>query len=324
MSQRLVVSGRGLLLSALWLQIAFVPPALLAATPVVAPLPASLRFACELFSYGRMHLGAGLLLGTLLAGLLRERRLAVVSGVAALLSLAPLLAVPFHVEPEPAADAAQVRLLQLNVKTESRAYAGVAALLQRAEVDVVAFEEVDAAWLQALAPQRAGFPFRVEQPRDDNFGIALWSKLPLHRAQVVEVGARGYATIDAEIEVGGGRLRVLVAHPPPPIGATAARERDGQLLGIAALVRGGHRPAVVVGDLNATPWCPVFPAMVTLGRLQDVPAQRWPLGTWPAALPFGKIWIDHVLPTEGVVIERLEVGPDVGSDHRPVLATLRL
>lgn len=318
MSQRPAVSGRGLLLAALWTQLALAPAPWLAGFSALGPL----AFACELVSYGRMHLGAGLLFGAVLALSLRERRLSVASGAAALLLLWPLLLAPFHVEPEVAAGAARIRLLQLNVKTESRAYAGVAALLDREEFDVVAFEEVDAAWLAALATQRERFPHRVERPRDDNFGIALWSRLPLHRAQIVEVGAAGFATLDAEVEVAGKRLRVLVAHPPPPIGARAATERDRQLLGIAALARGGHRPAVVVGDLNATPWCPVFPAMVALGALRDVPGERLPIGSWPAALPFGKIWIDHVLPSPGVRIERLEVGPDVGSDHRPLVAEL--
>jgi endonuclease/exonuclease/phosphatase (EEP) superfamily protein YafD len=42
-------------------------------------------------------------------------------------------------------------------------------------------------------------------------------------------------------------------------------------------------------------------------------------GFWPLALR-----IDHVLVTPDLCVERVEVGPSIGSDHRPVIARLRL
>jgi endonuclease/exonuclease/phosphatase (EEP) superfamily protein YafD len=45
----------------------------------------------------------------------------------------------------------------------------------------------------------------------------------------------------------------------------------------------------------------------------------WLAGFWPLALR-----IDHVLASPGLCVEQAEVGPDVGSDHRPVFARLAL
>ncbi len=229
----------------------------------------------------------------------------------------------FHEEPA-AATGPTLRLLQANVKTEARGYAQLAALIDAEAPDVVALEEVDAAWLDALGPQRARYPHRLEHPRDDNFGIALWSRHPLDETRVVEAGRGATPTLDALLRIEGCTLRVVVTHPSPPFRAQAAARRDGQLVALAAMLRRGPRPAVLVGDLNATPSAPIFRDVIELAGLQDVPAQRWPLGTWPAFLPFGAIWIDHVLPTEGVRVEALATGMSIGSDHRPVLATLRV
>jgi endonuclease/exonuclease/phosphatase (EEP) superfamily protein YafD len=45
----------------------------------------------------------------------------------------------------------------------------------------------------------------------------------------------------------------------------------------------------------------------------------WEADFWPLALP-----IDHVLVPSTSCVTYTEVGPDVGSDHRPVRVTLRL
>jgi endonuclease/exonuclease/phosphatase (EEP) superfamily protein YafD len=45
----------------------------------------------------------------------------------------------------------------------------------------------------------------------------------------------------------------------------------------------------------------------------------WLAGFWPLALR-----IDHILVSPGLCVEHAEVGPSIGSDHRPVLARLRV
>jgi endonuclease/exonuclease/phosphatase family metal-dependent hydrolase len=90
------------------------------------------------------------------------------------------------------------------------------------------------------------------------------------------------------------------------------------------LARESTLPVVMLGDLNLTPYAPPFDRLLRDGRLHDAMRGRgwqptWRAGFWPLALR-----IDHVLVSPGLCVEEATVGPAVGSDHRPVLARLRL
>jgi endonuclease/exonuclease/phosphatase family metal-dependent hydrolase len=81
---------------------------------------------------------------------------------------------------------------------------------------------------------------------------------------------------------------------------------------------------VLLGDLNLTPYSPPFDRLLGDSGLRDVMQGQgwqptWRAGFWPLALR-----IDHVLVSSDLCVEDATVGPTVGSDHRPVLARLRL
>jgi endonuclease/exonuclease/phosphatase family metal-dependent hydrolase len=90
-------------------------------------------------------------------------------------------------------------------------------------------------------------------------------------------------------------------------------------------------PAVLVGDLNATPQAGSIKALTDGGFLDAWPAAA-PAGepgfTYPANAPRRRI--DYVMTSGGLVIAEVSVPDDLGaamsglSDHRPLLAQLEL
>jgi endonuclease/exonuclease/phosphatase (EEP) superfamily protein YafD len=70
---------------------------------------------------------------------------------------------------------------------------------------------------------------------------------------------------------------------------------------------------IVLGDLNATPWSAWFPPAEVRGSL--------PWATFPS---WYGIPIDHVLAGPDIGYDERRVGPSIGSDHRPVIAKLRV
>jgi endonuclease/exonuclease/phosphatase (EEP) superfamily protein YafD len=81
---------------------------------------------------------------------------------------------------------------------------------------------------------------------------------------------------------------------------------------------------VLLGDLNTTSWSPGFQECLQISRLRDSRRGFGVHPTWPARQAVLRITIDHCLVSDGIVVEDHHVGPDVGSDHLPVLIKCRV
>jgi endonuclease/exonuclease/phosphatase (EEP) superfamily protein YafD len=226
--------------------------------------------------------------------------------------------------PTAAARLDSLSIVSVNVLTSNADKPAVLAYLRSRDPDLIVALEVDTAWAAALAGLADRWPHAVVQPRDDNFGIALLAKQPPREHQVREFGDAGVPSIVATFTDPAAAYTVIATHPVPPKGPTYARDRDAQLRAIADFVAAAPLPCVVAGDLNATPWSAAFLDLVTRGRLHDTALGRGVQATWNARAWAPRIPIDHILVPPGTEVLRRAVGPDVGSDHFPVEAELRL
>jgi endonuclease/exonuclease/phosphatase (EEP) superfamily protein YafD len=83
--------------------------------------------------------------------------------------------------------------------------------------------------------------------------------------------------------------------------------------------------AVLLGDLNASSFSPVFDELLSGTGLADSRAGFGRLPTWPTSRPaLARIDLDHVLVGAGISVLERGVGPPFGSDHLPATATLVL
>ena len=293
--------------------------ALASACALFAPL----GWPFELFAHFRaQYLAAALVLAALLAW----RRLA----VPALLALAlagwhawpaaqGLVAAP----PAAACTGPTLTVATANVRYSNEDHARFLAWLDGEPADLVVVQEVTAAWAHDLAARR-GYPYQHALTREDPYGIAILSRWPLEAVTLVDLAGDGLPSLGAVAAIAGRRIQVYGLHTHWPVTPSLARARDQALHAAAALTRAATLPVVMLGDLNLTPYSPPFDRLLADGRLRDAMQDRgwhptWQSGFWPLALR-----IDHVLVSSGLCVEEATVGPAVGSDHRPVLARLRL
>jgi endonuclease/exonuclease/phosphatase (EEP) superfamily protein YafD len=228
--------------------------------------------------------------------------------------------------PPPAASAAAptVRAVQLNVQTSNRAFARVRDFLRQTRPDFAVLEEVDATWQHELEPLRDLFPHRLVELRADNFGIMLLSRHPLAEARVVTLGEAELPSVFARVTIGGVALTVLGTHPLPPAGRDYSEHRDRQLTAIGEFIAGQSGPKVLLGDLNTTPWNVHFGRLLARSGLRNSAAGRGYQASWPTAPFFLRIPLDHCLLSPELRVMRREIGPDVGSDHLPVIVEFAL
>jgi endonuclease/exonuclease/phosphatase (EEP) superfamily protein YafD len=290
----------------------------LATAMAVAPLPWPLSLT-EHFHV--QYLVAGAVLVPLAIGV-RAGRAADVAGMAALVNLI-VVAPHLRAAPMVTADGAPLRVLVLNVHTASTAHDRVRALLDEVDADVVALLEVDRRWLNALAPSLTRYAGRIEEPRDDNFGIALYHRRGFAAARVDMLG--GFLpSLVARLENG---VTIIATHPIPPVSTETARDNARHLTAVGDLAAAVAGPRIVVGDLNATPWSRPFAALVARSGLRDSRAGFGVGASFPASpvsLAPLRIPIDHALVSPDIAVTARRVERDVGSDHLPVVLDLAI
>jgi endonuclease/exonuclease/phosphatase (EEP) superfamily protein YafD len=213
-----------------------------------------------------------------------------------------------------------LRVLVINVHTSSSGFAQVRALIDDTKPDLIGLVEVDARWLAELAPSLAGYPNHIEDPRDDNFGVALYSIRPMI-GSAEKVGSQ-LPTIFATVDTAGAPVGVVLTHPIPPVSGAALDDEVAQLEAIATRVRSVKEPVIVMGDLNATPWSRPFRDFVAATGLCDSRAGFGLQASFPAASAVLRIPIDHVLISCSLGVRSRVIERDVGSDHLPVLVDL--
>jgi endonuclease/exonuclease/phosphatase (EEP) superfamily protein YafD len=247
-----------------------------------------------------------------------------VYGLLALTNLAVLSPYLFPQTGSAFAGTRRLRVVTLNVHTANPRHDLVEAFLRHEDPDVIVLTEVDDRWLTQLAPLTNRWPHSVPAPRDDNFGIALFSRHPLRDARAVYLGEAGVPSIEAEVRFESGSVVVVGTHPLPPSGAENSGLRDGQLDQVGEHLAGRSGPRILLGDLNTTPWSPVIRRLLTRSGLKDSLRGRGYQPTWPSHFFLFWIPLDHCLVSDEVAVLARHVGPHVGSDHRPVIVDLGL
>jgi endonuclease/exonuclease/phosphatase (EEP) superfamily protein YafD len=223
---------------------------------------------------------------------------------------------------EPPSDVTPISIVSLNVHTKNQNKKAVIDYLRKQKPDLIVVMEIDVDWAVALKELDDLYPHRLMNPRPDNFGIGLMSMWPLSRPRVMDFADNDLPSIVATIQHDSSPLQIIATHPLPPIGSSRAAERDQQLRKVALFAKSSTIPCLVAGDFNATPWSAAFREFATLSGLKDSALGRGVQASWNARAWFMRIPIDHVfVPQEALVIHRA-IGPDVGSDHFPVEATI--
>lgn len=235
------------------------------------------------------------------------------------LLLAPLAALPMFTAsrmlPASTGDGPSLVVVGANVNLANRDPAPLAVWLRAQPADVVMLTELTPAYADALAKALADvYPHRAFAPDASAFGIGLLSRHPLARVERRD-SVDGIPSLGADIALDGAVVRVVAAHPMPPMAPHWHDERDRLL----RMLAGGAAatPMVVAGDLNATPWSTALAGAARGGLFRATGSAP----TWPGrhiGIP-----IDHVLASAHWRRGETARGPDIGSDHLPVRATLQ-
>jgi endonuclease/exonuclease/phosphatase (EEP) superfamily protein YafD len=225
--------------------------------------------------------------------------------------------------PSPGA-AKPLRVMLMNVCTENQRYDLVQRCIADHHPDLIVLEELDERWLQALAGVRIQYPYSIYETREDNFGIALLSRLPLDSSNVLALGKSDVPSITATMRWEDQLLTIIGTHPLPPGGVRNTPERDIQLIAAASHISQIKTPTILLGDLNTSPWSYAFQDLLRNSHLKDSSRGHGFQPTWPANFPPLGVPIDHCLHSPQLQTIQRHTGPRTGSDHLPIIVDLVL
>jgi endonuclease/exonuclease/phosphatase (EEP) superfamily protein YafD len=216
------------------------------------------------------------------------------------------------------------RAMLANVLSHNQNQARFIELVRTLQPDFFLVLEMNNDWRTALEALESDYPYVVMQPREDNFGIGLFSRAPITGHTVHVAQESELPSIVATLAFADGEITVFGTHPLPPMGRQLSKARNGHLREMANLVAGLPDPKILLGDLNVTSWSPHFTDLLEGANLRD--ARRgfgiqpsWPDLPWPMRIP-----IDHTLVSHDIYVANRFLAPPIGSDHRPLVIDFQL
>lgn len=159
-------------------------------------------------------------------------------------------------------------------------------------------------------------------------GVAFLSRHKWQSARAENFGAHQIPLITVTFDDSFKGLTIYATHSARPHWKYSTQRQQFEDLA-AHIAKRGADPAVLGGDMNSTVFSTPLRYFTSASTMK--PAGRF-TPTWPQrlrqmgyiTLPFLQLDIDHFFVTPGMKIFEKWRGPDLGSDHRPLLLSFRL
>ena len=242
-------------------------------------------------------------------------------GLALLLTLSP----QWFPKATPAAVGARpVTVYFANVWALNEDNAAIARSVQAVDADVVAMTEIADQHAAALPEILKAYPYRTSTAPARYFRggprTVIASRYPIEASDISLQD--GLAVGEVVVQAPDGPFRLLAVHltRPWPLDGRVHAQRD-QTKRLARRIKAGeHERVLIVGDFNATASSAILRRFAREAGVTNAAA---PTGTWFDPLPgVLRIAIDNAFVGPGLTVTQRRVGPDNGSDHRPIVVTV--
>jgi endonuclease/exonuclease/phosphatase family metal-dependent hydrolase len=226
-------------------------------------------------------------------------------------------------DPSPAPDGPELRVMTANVQYGWADPEEVVRLVRERRVDLLGVQELTPEFHRALLDAGVAdlLPHMVIDARPGPDGTGLYSRHPVEAVDVEVEGRSAHPTGLVDVP-GAPPVQVTVVHPVPPVGRDLGSWR--RTLQTLPRPADDGRVHLLVGDFNATVDQPTMRDLLADGYVDAAAARgRGWVPTWSRGLGPG-LAIDHVLVDRATAVRGVSVHGLPGSDHRAVVAELRL
>lgn len=254
----------------------------------------------------------------------------------AFVALFGALFVPPAARLRPQAHGPALTVMSFNLLWSNQRYDDIAQAIQSVDPDIIGFQEATSKTIAALLPRLAGkYPYNTFAAYSPSRSVGVLSRWPLDSVSALPNPPLERA-LRVTLRVGDHPLTVVVAHLAPnnmlgyPLDQfttlTAERyaTRDAESRYLQQDIQARAEPALLLCDCNMTDTSETH-AILSVALRDSFQEAGWGLGHTLSGggIPFPAQRVDYIWHTKELIAIAARVGPDGGSDHRPIVATLQ-
>ena len=291
----------------------------------------------EVFSHFQLqYLIVSLFLLTLLT--LTRRRFLILVGLFCCAAISVQI-VPWYLPlaPQQSSSPGDLRILLANVNSQNQQYERVLALVRRERPDLAVFMEVDDTWVERLNTLQTNLlPYSSGPTNSQNLGLIVYSRYRLDNTEIKRFDTETNSSIVGQFNFGATAIAFTAIHPPPPAKESLFHSRNRQRDLVGKYVQTLSKPVLVLGDFNTTMWSPYYRRFIRQTGLKNTRRGFGVLPSWPTKGSYVpglsrfpdwmplllSIPIDHCLTSAEFQAANIRTGPNIGSDHHPVIVDL--
>ena len=196
------------------------------------------------------------------------------------------------------------------------------------DADLVLYTETDEKWQNMLSNKmKINYPYNIEVPLDNTYGMMLYSKFPFHDSNVNYLIEDTIPSITVKLLLpSNDTIQIIAIHPAPPTPQhnPSSVDRDAEMMKVARMARNSRFPVIVMGDFNDVAWSQTTSLFQKASGLLDLRKGRGLYNTFNAKNWLMRWPLDHIFTSPDFRLIEVQRGEKVGSDHFPFYVNLSI
>lgn len=217
------------------------------------------------------------------------------------------------------------KIISINIFSQNEEFQHLQNYLKEETADVIVLQELTPSWQKHVEFIRQEYPYYKEEPRSNNFGIAVYSKIPFDTVITKNYIDEMHPSLIGELKVNGKPVSILMTHPVPPLPNQARFERRNKQYKLMKeeIDAMTNENIIFIGDFNSTTYSPNF-KLLQSDKLKDARTGFGLQNSWNAFIPILRTNIDQCWVSKNIGVTNFYRGKDIQSDHFPIVAELKI
>ncbi len=211
-----------------------------------------------------------------------------------------------------------LKIFTANVLQDNQQFNKLHALIREKDPDIIFLVETDNKWMKAMDLLKENYPYYVEQPLNNTYGLLFYSRLKVKEKNVRFLVEDEVPSLEATVLLKNGTpVKLFGLHPKPPVPKESvySTAKDKELMKVALKIEHFDDPCIVMGDLNDVAWSHVTMLFRKVSSLLDPRRGRGFFSTFSANNQLMRFPLDYIFCSNHFALVSMCRMPHFGSDH---------